>query len=532
MESTWRRQSDPRQRRTDSWLTQFETLDRASIRPAIRLASGTSTAKAPRARARYARLAEAGSRRFEHCGLGSNRDGGMGGGSEHRDPGGFRARCAPRPMRPSRPTSWRRSITGARRRLRRCRANTNLAARMKADRIRAMACFSREPNWRAFASSSSWGEGLSRGSISPRKSIWGGGWWPSRYRGPTATSPGFSRGSSMLISCRYTRSTTTRRAACAFLVHAVFRGSRPRPGAQGQRRARSHRARRRKPGQSPGPSQPQAPRIFRRTAHRIGPSRRLRPLRASQRSPDSQLVVLDVTRRSRRFRRVSRFRGLLFRLVGTAAAPPAPTDQPAPEREEPSRQFLREASAVQAAVWIVARLAEGLEHAHDRGLLHRDLKPSNILLAADGTPMLLDFNLAVENPAGSPEGEIHRAMVGGTLPYMSPEHIDAFNPRGTTSADAVDERSDIYALGLIFFELLAGAPPFPDPPAGAPLLEILDLMIACRRQPPSLRAVCPASPLEPRCPGGEVSSLLTRRADTPARPTWPKTSAAFSITCR
>ena len=68
--------------------------------------------------------------------------------------------------------------------------------------------------------------------------------------------------------------------------------------------------------------------------------------------------------------------------------------------------------------------------------------------------MLLDFNLAVEKPAGSPEGEIHRALVGGTLPYMSPEHLDAFNPSGTTPAHAVDERSDIYALGLIFFELL------------------------------------------------------------------------------
>jgi serine/threonine protein kinase len=44
----------------------------------------------------------------------------------------------------------------------------------------------------------------------------------------------------------------------------------------------------------------------------------------------------------------------------------------------------------------VARLAEGLEHAHSRGLLHRDLKPANVLLAGDGTPMLLDFNLAAD----------------------------------------------------------------------------------------------------------------------------------------
>ena len=230
---------------------------------------------------------------------------------------------------------------------------------------------------------------------------------------------------------------------------------------------------------------------------RVPPTHRtagiLRPLQPSGRSPASQSAV-SMSHGASVISRASRMRGLLSRLVGTPAAPPAPIDLQAPQREEPSRQFLRGASAIQAAVWIVARLAEGLEHAHSRGLLHRDLKPSNILLAADGTPMLLDFNLAVENPVGSPEGEIHRALVGGTLPYMSPEHIDAFNPCGTTPAYAVDERSDIYALGLIFFELLAGVPPFPDPPPGAPLLEILDLMIACRRQPPSLRELCPQVP--------------------------------------
>src|SRR5262249_6041002 len=50
-------------------------------------------------------------------------------------------------------------------------------------------------------------------------------------------------------------------------------------------------------------------------------------------------------------------------------------------------------SYVHASVWIVARLAEGLQHAHERGVLHRDIKPSNVLLGSDGQPMLLDFNL-------------------------------------------------------------------------------------------------------------------------------------------
>jgi eukaryotic-like serine/threonine-protein kinase len=245
--------------------------------------------------------------------------------------------------------------------------------------------------------------------------------------------------------------------------------------------------------------------------------RRLRPLTASQPRAHLHWSVM-MSRGIPASSTTPRFRGLFSRFVSAAPVSPARPNSSTTEQEEPSRQFLRSASAIQAAAWIVAQLAEGLAHAHDRGLLHRDLKPSNILLAADGTPMLLDFNLAVESPEGSPQSEIDRALVGGTLPYMSPEHIDAFNPRGQTPADAVDERSDIYALGLIFFELLAGAPPFPDPPAGAPMLEILDLMIACRRRPPSLRARCPQVPwsldaLAAKCLAFDPARRYTRAAD-------------------
>ena len=167
------------------------------------------------------------------------------------------------------------------------------------------------------------------------------------------------------------------------------------------------------------------------------------------------------------------------------SAPPVPIDERDPV--QPARRFLRELSFVRASAWIAARLAEGLDHAHSRGLLHRDLKPSNILIAADGTPMLLDFNLAAESLAPD-EGD--RAMVGGTLPYMAPEHLDAFNPNGSTPPEAVDERSDIYALGLILFEMIAGEHPFPEPPPGRPLLEVVRLMTIERREPaPSARAI-------------------------------------------
>lgn len=166
----------------------------------------------------------------------------------------------------------------------------------------------------------------------------------------------------------------------------------------------------------------------------------------------------------------------------------------AADSDKPSRRFLQGANGVQAAVWIVARLAEGLDHAHARGLLHRDVKPSNVLIAADGTPMLLDFNLSVEQALDDEEEGLNRAMVGGTLPYMSPEHLDAFNPKGTTRPEQVDGRSDIYAMGLILFEMIAGRHPFPEPPSKLSILETIRIMLDMRRQVPSLRAARPDVP--------------------------------------
>lgn len=130
---------------------------------------------------------------------------------------------------------------------------------------------------------------------------------------------------------------------------------------------------------------------------------------------------------------------------------------------------------VQTVLWIGARLAEGLAHAHERGILHRDLKPANILVTDEGQPMLLDFNLAQDTKVAS---AAQGALLGGTLPYMSPEQLEAYQ----SGSGAPDARADVYSLGVVLYEILTGRLPY-DLPSGA-ISEILPTMIAARRSPP------------------------------------------------
>ena len=109
--------------------------------------------------------------------------------------------------------------------------------------------------------------------------------------------------------------------------------------------------------------------------------------------------------------------------------------------------ILRRTSFFQAAAGIVAQLADGLQHSHNRGILHRDIKPSNILISDEGQPLLLDFNLAQDQRLPA-----EQATVGGTIAYMSPEHLRAMIDQGP--AQAVDQRSDIYSLGMVLGENL------------------------------------------------------------------------------
>ena len=100
------------------------------------------------------------------------------------------------------------------------------------------------------------------------------------------------------------------------------------------------------------------------------------------------------------------------------------------------------------AIDIVRQLALGLAAAHQRGVVHRDLKPANVLISEDGEARITDFGVA--RSAGS-TGITVSGVIIGTPEYLSPEQA---------RADPVDGRSDLYALGLIFFEMLTGTLPF------------------------------------------------------------------------
>lgn len=105
-------------------------------------------------------------------------------------------------------------------------------------------------------------------------------------------------------------------------------------------------------------------------------------------------------------------------------------------------------------ITMVMAICDAVQHAHDRGVIHRDLKPANVLVSDHGQPKVLDFGIAratgidVDSTFHTSHGQLL-----GTLAYMSPEQL-----RG--AVDEVDHRSDVYALGVMLYRLMAGRLPF------------------------------------------------------------------------
>lgn len=103
---------------------------------------------------------------------------------------------------------------------------------------------------------------------------------------------------------------------------------------------------------------------------------------------------------------------------------------------------------------LLIRICEGIEHAHQKGVIHRDLKPSNILVTADGVPKILDFGVATISDPDLKSTAMKTAdgALIGTLAYMSPEQLQG-------DISNIDTRADVYALGVLAYELLTGQLP-------------------------------------------------------------------------
>ena len=108
---------------------------------------------------------------------------------------------------------------------------------------------------------------------------------------------------------------------------------------------------------------------------------------------------------------------------------------------------------IDRAVEIVEACARGLQAAHDKNVVHRDIKPSNIMIRPNGDPVILDFGLAFEDDDFATDRFTESGVLIGSPPYMSPEQIEG-------DIDAIGSGTDIYALGIVLYELLTGTKPY------------------------------------------------------------------------
>jgi serine/threonine protein kinase len=130
---------------------------------------------------------------------------------------------------------------------------------------------------------------------------------------------------------------------------------------------------------------------------------------------------------------------------------------------------------VDECVDIAIQVLEGLKAAHQNRILHRDITPSNVMLAPDGRAKLLDFGLSkilLEGARDTSKGPRHtgEGMIVGTLDYLSPEQA---------LGSPIDERSDLFSFGIVFYQMLAGAHPF----SGASVTQMVAKMMTKEADP-------------------------------------------------
>jgi serine/threonine-protein kinase len=139
----------------------------------------------------------------------------------------------------------------------------------------------------------------------------------------------------------------------------------------------------------------------------------------------------------------------------------------------------REPATLSAKLGILQGVAEALDHAHRAGVIHRDVKPSNVRVLEDGSIKLMDFGIA--KALGASSNITKSGIAVGSIGYMSPEQV---------SGDSVDERADIFCLGVLAYELISFQAPF----KSENLFRLLEMIV--KEDPDPLIEVAPDVPTE------------------------------------
>ncbi len=183
----------------------------------------------------------------------------------------------------------------------------------------------------------------------------------------------------------------------------------------------------------------------------------------------------------------------------------------------PTRELIVRHDWATAVTWLGVQLAEGLHYAHSRNVLHRDIKPANILLSSDGVPKLADFNVSFSGLAGRAGAA---ANFGGSLAYMSPEQLRAADPTDAASAGEMDNRSDLFSLGVVLWELFQGERPW------KMIGSLTNWSAAIQAQLAARQAPLPTAPT-PNAVGRVLDQVL-RRALSFSRDERPQSGAEFA----
>lgn len=176
-------------------------------------------------------------------------------------------------------------------------------------------------------------------------------------------------------------------------------------------------------------------------------------------------------------------------------------------------QLIREAQTITKAaaklslnekLGLLVQLLQALSYLHRRGIIHRDLKPANALVTPEGEVKVLDFGLATHGPIPTAAQEAEKGIIAGTLPYMAPELLQHAEP---------NEASDLYALGVIAYEMFTGQFPFKN------ILNLTQLIDDILYNLPDMRLLESISFIAPSASGVDVSTTQTELADLAQHPT-------------